>query len=87
MRIELKTALDAHKEILFTDECMFTSKTAQSKAFSARSQNIEVTIRSPSSKPWCLLASVSAERGLVHWKLYERSVNAQKFNDYLSELG
>jgi transposase len=34
----------------------------------------------------CLLASVSKDRGLVHWAIFERSVNTEKFNYYLEEL-
>ena len=33
-----------------------------------------------------LLASISKENGLEHWKLYEKSVNQDKFKDWLAGL-
>jgi transposase len=62
---------------------MYTHATMPKLAFCSEKHNATVVLNFGNSKPIALLAGISAEHGLIHFKLYDRSVNQEKFVDFL----
>ena len=72
--------------ILCLDEMMVTKSTIQRREWSSKGNRFEVDHAKFSETAVAALASVSAEMGLEHLMMFDRSVNKKKFWLYLQEL-
>ena len=62
---------------------MFTRRSIRKREFSARHTNINVDYSQMNIKTTATIAGISMQQGLVHWKNYDKSVNTDKFIEYL----
>ena len=62
---------------------MFTTKTMATSAFSNKLDNIKINIADTNTPALALVAAVSRERGLEHWRLYDFSLNADRYMEFL----
>ena len=65
---------------------MFTKKTFQPKEYSLKRQNILVDQANFGIKAMAFLGAIALNRGLVFYRMYDFSVNAEKFISFLREL-
>ena len=65
---------------------MITRKTIKNTEWARKKENMTVDQAKLNEPTLALLASISKENGLEHWKLYEKSVNQDKFKDWLAGL-
>ena len=87
---ELKTQVDIAlkdgREIIFVDECMFTHATMPKKAYAAVGDNVRVNPNFGNTNPVALLAGISADHGIVHFLMFDRSVNTERFLEFLEGI-
>ena len=65
---------------------MFTKRTYQSLEYSNKRENIFVDQANFHIKAQAFLGVIGLNMGLVHYKMYDMSVNATKFMGFLKEL-
>ena len=65
---------------------MFTKKTYQPKEYSLKGQNIFVDQANFSIKAMAFLGVISINMGLVYYRMYDFSVDAKKFIEFIREL-
>ena len=86
MRGEILDALEQDFRILFVDECLFSAKVAQRLAYSSSKNNIVISEKMMTATPLALLAAVSVEGGLETSMIFEKSVNSQRFIEFLDKI-
>ena len=77
---------DAEREnykVIFIDETMFTRKAVAKTEWARPHENAEVDEALLNEPAKALLMGISAEEGVEQWKIFARSVNADKFCQYL----
>ena len=72
--------------IVYIDETMFTRKTLPETEWSLPKENMQVDLKRLEEPTLALLAGISKEKGLEHCQIFKRSVNVDKFMDYLQKL-
>ena len=72
--------------IIYLDECVFTRTSVPKVEYCQPKQNVTADLAMLSEPTLALLAAISKENGLEHWKIFNYSVNIQKFKEYLQEL-
>lgn len=82
----LVEAMSSGCPILFLDEAMFTRRTIMKQEYSNLNQNIQVDFSRFNMRTTATIACISQEEGLVLWKDYGKSVNIEKFIDFLHRL-
>ena len=82
----MAAAKAAGQEILYTDECLFTRRTVQPAEWSHRRTNLELDLGALNEPAYALVLAVSADRGVVAWKTYKKSVNVTKWLNYIEVL-
>ena len=72
--------------IYYLDEVLFSSKATFDWAWSPLRDNFKIDKKQMSMIPQAVVATISADRGVVYFELYEKSVNIKKFQQYLQHL-
>ena len=72
--------------IIYIDETMFTRKTVADAEWSRPKENMAVDVARLEEPTLALLCGISKEKGLEHFRIFEQSVNVDKFLDYLKGL-
>ena len=83
---EVATAVAEERVVIFCDECMFTHATMPKLAFACMGDNVVVDPNHGNSAATALIAGISAEHGLVHFLMYDRSVNTDGFLEFLENV-
>ena len=83
---EVATAVAEERVVIFCDECMFTHATMPKLAFACMGDNVTVDPSHGNSTATALIAGISAEHGLVHFLMYDRSVNTDGFLEFLENV-
>jgi transposase len=65
---------------------MFTTSSILKVDYSAKYTNIEVDYKRFNLKTTAVIAAVSFEDGLTFFKCYEKSINREKYNEFIKEL-
>ena len=65
---------------------MFTRKTITDTEWSLKKDNLKVNEAKLNEPTLAVLAGISKEKGVEHYKIFPRSVNIPKFKEYLTEL-
>ena len=71
---------------MYIDETMFTRKTIRDEEWSLPKSNFRLPISALDEPTLAMLAGVSKENGQEHFKVFDFSVNIDKFKEYLDEL-
>ena len=77
---------DNNYKLVFLDETMFTRRAISKFEWSHKNENIEFDDKLLNDTTLALLIGISAERGIEHWRIFKKSVNTDKFIEYLEEL-
>jgi hypothetical protein len=72
--------------VVFVDKCIFTSNTLHDRAFSKSKQNVFFPVMPKNVKALRAAVGVSAENGLEGFKIYENSVNSERFIDSINSF-
>ena len=62
---------------------MFTVQTYQKTEYSRRNENQVITAKQYNIPATAFLGAISEQDGFIHYRLYKKSVNAEKFIDWL----
>ena len=69
--------------VIYIDETMFTRKTLPQAEWSLPKENMRVDMTKLDEPTLALLAGISKEKGLEHCQIFPKSVNTDKFFEYL----
>ena len=83
---ELTKAKKDGYRVIYIDETCFTRKTMIDTEWSMPGENVRVDEARLSEPTLALLAGISKENGLEHFRVFPKSVNIEKFKQYLQEL-
>ena len=72
--------------LVYADETMVTRKSVKDTEWARKHENMTVDQAKLNEPTLALLASISKEKGLEHWQLFPKSVNVQKFKEWLAGL-
>ena len=72
--------------IIYLDECGLTTKTILMTDYTNVKQKHQLPLVKVSQPVYSLILAISEENGLEHCKMYTRSVDVQRFSEYLDEL-
>ena len=72
--------------IIYLDETMFTRKTVAGAEWALPGQNLALDEKLLNEPTLALLSGISLERGQEHYRIFPKSVNTEKFHEYLTEL-
>ena len=86
MKRQLAKAKKDGYRIIYIDETMFTRATVPKAEYCLPKQNMTVDTAKLDEPTLALLAGISKERGVEHYRTFDRSVNIPKFKEYIAEL-
>ena len=86
MKRELAKAKRDGYRIIYLDETVFTRKTLAASEWALPGENVTVDVANIDEPCLALLAAISKEKGREYSQTYPRSVNVQKFKEWLKEL-
>ena len=86
MKRELTNARRDGFRIVYIDETCFTRKTCADTEWSLPNENMTVDVAMLEEPTLALLCGVSKERGVEHFRIFEQSVNVDKFKEYVEGL-
>ena len=72
--------------IIYLDETMFTRKTVAETEWALPGENMTVDQAKLDEPTLALLAAISKDKGLEHYRVFPKSVDAAKFIEWLREL-
>ncbi len=72
--------------IVYIDEICFTRTTVPKTEYNLKSQNMAADLVHLNEPTLAVLSAISTEKGQEHFKIFDKSVNVQKFKQYLQEL-
>ena len=83
---ELKKAKKDGYRIIYIDETMFTKTTVPKQEYCLPHRNMTVDKGWINEPTYALLSGISREKGQEFYMLFEKSVNVEKFKEYLVKL-
>ena len=86
MKQEWSEAEENGRRIIYMDETCFTRTTVPKTEYCRQGEEVTIDESKLNEKTLALILGISAEKGVEHWKLYPRSVNGDKYEQYLREL-
>ena len=86
MKRELTKAKNEGYRFIYIDETCFTRKTCSDTEWTRPKENMAVDVAMLDEPTLALLCGISKEKGIEHFRVFEQSVNVDKFKEYLSEL-
>ena len=72
--------------VIYIDETMFTRKTLRLEEWTLPKQNFCVDQDRLNEPTLAMVSAISKENGQEHYKIYPKSVNTERFIEYLREL-
>ena len=72
--------------IIYIDETVFTRKTCLDSEWALKNDNMQVNIDKINEPTMALLCGISKENGLEHHMIFKKSVDADKFGEYIKAL-
>ena len=72
--------------IVYLDETCFTRSTVPKAEYCRQGQNVAADLAYMQEPTLAVLASISKEKGLEHYRIFDNSVNIPKFKEFLQEL-
>jgi len=86
MKSELTKVQNAGYRVIYIDETMFTRKACPDIEWARSKENMTVDLARLEEPTLAVLCGISKESGLEHFQIFERSVNVDKFIEYLDKL-
>ena len=86
MKRQLTKAKNDGYRIVYLDETMFTRKTVADTEWSRPKENMAVDVKHLEEPTLALLCGISKEKGVEHFRVFENSVNIDKFIEYIDFL-
>lgn len=86
MRLNMQSAVDAKKKIIFLDEIVFTKSSNTRTEWSSRTNNITTPCEALGQKYTAVEAAISKDFGFEHIQMYDEAVNEEKFMLFLKRL-
>ena len=83
---ELIQAIEEGVNVYYLDECMFTSKTYQLRDWSPRRMNVTFGQNYFNMKVTAFLGVIAKDKGIFHYRLFDKSVDTEKFMKFLKRL-
>ena len=83
---KVKTLMEQGYDIVFLDETMVTRSTLPKLEWSLPGANVSYDTRDLYVQTTALLAGISMKKGVDFWMTFPRSVNIEKFKQYLKGL-
>ena len=81
----MKAKRDGYR-IIYLDETMITRKTVGNYEWALPGNNVSIDTKMLNEPTLALLSGISKERGQEHFKIYPKSVNTDRFIEWLEEL-
>lgn len=89
-RLDMKDRIAGLKKdgyrIIYLDESIFTTKTIHTYTYSHKRMTLGIPIASVNQKVEALIFAISEENGVEYNQVFEKSVNTEKFLEYLDKL-
>ena len=86
MKRQLTRAKNDGYRVVYLDETCFTRTTMPKSEYCLQGKNMAADLAHLVEPTLAVLAAISKEKGLEHFKIFEKSVNITKFKGYLQEL-
>ena len=86
MKRLLNRAKNDGYRIIYIDETMFTRSTLPDAEWARPKENMTVDVALKNEPTLALLAGISKDKGLEHFRIFEKSVNTEKFKEYLDGI-
>ena len=86
MKRELSKVRRDGYRIIYLDETCITRKTVPDLEWALPKENVAVDVAKIAEPCLSMLAAISKERGIEHYRIFPRSVHLPKFKEWLSEL-
>ena len=86
LKEELLKAKAEGCKIIWADETMFTRKAVKKTEWSRKGENAEVDEKLLNDYTKALLMGISEEEGVEQWMIFKKSVNTDKFVQYLLKV-
>ena len=83
MKRQLTRARNDGYRIIYIDETCFTRKTCSDTEWARPKENMTVDVAMLEEPTLAMLAGISKENGVEHFRVFELSVNVDKFIEYL----
>ena len=77
---------ESNRRIIYLDECIFTSKTMKTTDYTPLKIPHRIPQVAINQPVYALILAISKEHGLEYCKIFDNSVNYQKFMEYLDDL-
>ena len=84
MKSEIQLLVANDINILFTDECVFSYRTLEPRAYSNKHLNITMDEGMLKTEMYSVVAAISQKHGLVHFNIFNSAVNVDKFLVFLT---
>ena len=81
----VKAKKDGYR-IVYLDETCFTRKTMIDTEWTLPKENMTIDEAKINEPCLALLAAISKDKGLEHYRVFPKSVNVKKFKEWLQEL-
>ena len=75
-----------HYRIIYLDETVFTSKTISKSEYTLKRQHLRIPQILVNQPVYALIFAISEEKGIEHSEVFEKSVNKEKFTEYVLGL-
>ena len=89
-RLDLKKKVSDLKSepyrIIYLDETVFTSKTIRKSEYTSNRDHLRITQTLVNQPVYALIFAISEEKGIEYSEVFEKSVNKEKFTEYVLDL-
>ena len=86
MKRQLTMAKNDGFRVVYLDETMFTRKTVADLEWTLPKENVLVHDAKLNEPTLALLSAISKEKGQEHFRIFEKSVDIEKFKEWLQGL-
>ena len=69
--------------IIYIDETMFTKHAIPKNEYCLPNKNMKIDKASLNESPYAVISGISREKGIELFMLFQKSVNVEKFKEYL----
>ena len=86
MKRQLAKAKRDGYRVVFLDETFFTRNKVPELEWALPKENVTIDPAKNVEPCLCMLAAISKDKGLEHYRIFEKSVNIKKFKEWATEL-
>ena len=83
---QLTRAKNDGYKVIYIDETMFTRKSCSDSEWCRQKENFAIDLAKLEEPTLAVLCGISKEKGLEHFRIFEFSVNVDRFIEYLDGL-